>query len=375
MPFTSVTAHIDPYSRVHDTYQAYYRSSISTFCSEDAVAYHEAGNRCGGLLRFLRRVKHSARFQKLAPGEFGTKAIDGIARLLGAKIREPETAVGCYQFYQDSRELRVSIDAHDTGLVARPDLLEWCDLYLKANFWPDLVYSPKVAPIAFLNPSVLEKQAQLKNLRNTKKELDLFVFFRVWGGPNEIEGVEHNLRLLETLARVKCRKKLLAYLLTGEIRTAVARLEKAGVPWTTKWVPQAELWRLAAKSTLNIVRHGMHQCVPWRMAEILAMGGCPVLDYSATTRWHVPLEEGVHYLNLGVPYRPNGAADFDSYEVIDRVERWVASEGLTQTISRNTASYFDEHLTPQALGRYIALQVANVADRSYPRGRILAGNS
>jgi hypothetical protein len=118
-------------------------------------------------------------------------------------------------------------------------------------------------------------------------------------------------------------------------------------------MPLPELWDLAARSRLNVVRHGMHQCIPWRMTDILAMGGCPVLDYAATTRWHAPLEENVHYLNLGVPYRPSGAAPFDPDEVVDRVEDWIAHKTLIGDMEQATANYFDQHLSPENLGRYI----------------------
>jgi hypothetical protein len=59
--------------------------------------------------------------------------------------------------------------------------------------------------------------------------------------------------------------------------------------------------------------------MPWTMTDILAMGGCPVLDYPPTTRWHVPLEENVHYLNLGAVYRKSQPALFDREEVAWRV--------------------------------------------------------
>ena len=363
-PTPGVTAVVEPYCKLHDIYQSYYRNSIAIYCSRQGIPFREIGSRVPRQLRFLRRVRHSERFQRLLPS-VGSRIVDGLAGLLGAVQSNTEHVVGCYIFRQDSAEIKICIDAHDSRLVTKPELLEWSDIYFKANYWPTETYPAKVAPVANVNPSVLTKQQLLKALRREKKELDLFVSFRVWGGADELEGVEHNLALMEALARVKCRKKLLAYLVAGDIGAAVKRLEKAGIPWTTKWVPQAQLWSDAAKSRLNIVRHGMHQCVPWRMAEILAMGGCPVLDYSATTRWHVPLVENVHYLNLDVPYRPGGGA-FPSEELVARVERWVASEDLTETISRNNQRYFDEHITPEALGRYILQHAAETVAQSRP---------
>jgi len=78
-----------------------------------------------------------------------------------------------------------------------------------------------------------------------------------------------------------------------------------------------------------------------------------VMDYAATTRWHVPLVEGQHYVHLNLPYRPNETGGIDAKALTDRVESWVASEELTESISRNTERYFDDHLTPSALGKYI----------------------
>jgi glycosyltransferase involved in cell wall biosynthesis len=346
-----VTALVEPYCKLHDQYQSYYRNSIAAYCSRDGIPFRETGGRFPGTLRFLSRVRHSRRFE--TQWRRGPEIVDNIAARLGAVQSAPEHAVGQYVFREKGATLNICIDAHDSRLVMKPDFLEWSDIYYKTNFWPTEVYPAKVTPIANLNPSVLNHQTLLRHYRDQKKELDLYACIRVWGGTDELEGVEHNLRLLEVLARVKCRKKLLAYLVAGNKEAAIKRLEKAGIPWTTEWTPQAELWSDAANSRLNIVRHGMHQCIPWRMTDIMAMGGCPVLDYAATTRWHVPLVENRHYLNLGIPYRPNEAAAFDADEVVEHVERWVSDEELTRSIGEEAARYFDEYLTPEALGSYI----------------------
>jgi hypothetical protein len=349
--FPGVTAFSKPYCKLYDIYQSYYRNSIAVFCKREGIPFREVGSRFPRQLRALRRIRHSGRFQLAVPG--GTKVVDGLAKLLGSDQSHAEHAVGSYIFHQNGQEFKICIDAHDSRLVIKPDLLEWCDVYFKSNYWPTEVYPAKVAPIANVNPSCLNRIRLLKKFRREKKEMDLFVSFRVWGGQDELEGVEHSLALMEALAKVKCRKKMLAYLVAGDIGTAVRRLESAGVPWTTKWIQQTELWSYAAKSRLNIVRHGMHQCVPWRMAEIMAMGGCPVMDYAATTRWHVPLVENQHYLHLGVPYWAHKGGAINSDDLVARVERWVASEEMAKTIGSNSERYFDEHLTPDLLGKYI----------------------
>ena len=348
----SVEALVEPYNRIQDHYQAYYRTSLAAYCAPCGIPFRETGSRFLAPLRLLYTIRESNQYKRILPGAAGQRVIDTMARMLGAR-RGPQHSSGKYIFHLETGDVRVVIDAGDTGRIARPEFLEWSDLYFKTNYWPTREYPPKVRPMANLNPLVLPHINDLQEVRNADKEWDLFGFFRVWGGKNELEGVEHNLALFETLARIRCKKKLLAFLVVGDTTAAAKRLEKAGVPYTTTWIPRAEVWRIAARSRLNIVRHGMHECIPWRMTETLAMGGCPVLDYESTTRWHVPLEENVHYLNLGVPYQPSSAPQFDRDAVAARVEEWLARADLVRDISRNTAGYFDQHLKPERLGEYI----------------------
>ena len=73
---------------------------------------------------------------------------------------------------------------------------------------------------------------------------------------------------------------------------------RQGIAWTTDPLPLFDLWRLSAQSRLNVLRLGMHHCVPWRMMDVLAMGGCPVLDCDPYTLWPQPLERNQNYLSL-----------------------------------------------------------------------------
>ena len=321
---------------------------MAAYCSNQGIPFRETGSRFSRQLRFLQRVRASSKFSTY---QLRRALIDGLARLLGARSGA-EHAFGRYVLHEGDAALKIAIDAFDTGELRSEELTKWCDIYFKTNYWPTRTYPPKVLPLANLNPDVLPHALYLREARSAEKEWDLYGFFRVWGGTDELEGIEHNLALFETLARVKCRKYLLAYLVSGDTRAA-ARLKKAGVPYTSSWVPRSEVWRIAARSRLNIVRHGMHECIPWRMTDMLAMGACPVLDYAATTRWHVPLQENVHYLNLGAAYNRSQVDRFDPKEVAGRVEAWLADRNRLLGIGLNTARYFDDYLTPERLGSYM----------------------
>jgi hypothetical protein len=350
-PKQRVEAFIEPYNRTLDLYQSYYRFSIARHCKSEGILFQEKAPRFAPLLRFLGRVRRPTRFRWVNRAQ-EIPLLSLAARLLGV---DPglEHAVGRYVLHSDGAELKICIDAQDFGNIGQPELLEWCDLYFKTNYWPQAAYPSKVVPLANLNPLVRPSLPRLTQYRTSETEWDVFGFFRVWGGRDEIEGIEHNLALFEALARLKCRKKLLAVLVAGDIAGAAARLEKAGIPWTTKWMPINDFWRTAARSKLTIVRHGMHQCIPWRMTDVMAMGHCPVLDYRATTRWPVPLQEYEHYLHLGLPYDPSGSVPFYADAVTDRIHSWLAEEGLIDSIGRSAGRYFDDHLIPERLGQHI----------------------
>jgi len=350
---------LEPYSRYQDLYQSYYRGSISAYCGQESIPYRESGSNFAGVLRFLGRVRGSERFNSILPARIKTPVLDGVAGLMGARVTAKHR-VGRYIYHGSGAEIRICIDAEDSGAIKLSDPLEWSDLYFKTNYWPNREYHPKVVPLANVNPLVFAGQEELRGYRNCEAELDLFGFFRLWGR------IDHNLALFEALARLPCRKELIAYVISSDAGPEVARLEKAGVAWTTRPMPLKKLWSLAARSRLNIVRHGVDDCIPWRMTDIMAMGHCPVLDYRARTQWHIPLRENVHYLSLDVPPEDTIApAEFTS-RVMERIEGWLSAKGLISSVAENSAAYFDENLAPARLGRHLVEQSRNRRARGAP---------
>ena len=309
MQIRAITAHIDPYFRTLDLYQEYYRHSIRRACESNGIAFSEHSNTYSdGTVRKLRAVRYSYKLQKLRQHKWFLSLVDGIAGMLTRGPRLNLPPVGIYDILTDTGDtVTICIDANDSGAIFQ-DLAATHDLYFKSNFWPSLTYPSNVIPIANLNPLVGRDIPYFVGLRNTPKTTDLFAFFRVWGGRDEFEGIEHNLALIESLAESKCSKYLCAYLVAGDIPKLGKRLESQGIQWTTQHMPQRKLWQRAAESRLNIVRLGMHECSPWRMIDILAMGGCPIIDYGPQTRWPNPLVEGRHYLNLHLPPASLGPA-------------------------------------------------------------------
>jgi hypothetical protein len=268
-------------------------------------------------------------------------------------VKGPVPSVGVYRLTTDRHEeLRVCIDANDSRTIS-DDAAASCDIYFKSNYWPSCHYPSHVLPLPNMNPLVGRNLAFFRSLREARKERDLFAFFRVWGGSNDTDAVEHNMALLEALSKVKCNSYILAYLVAGNIPSLGKRLDGLGIPWTTKPMSTRELWKRAAGSRLNIVRMGMHQCSPWRMIDILALGGVPVVDYTPTTAWPEPLVEGKHYLNLnflpGQEKRTSGVAG--------AIEFWLQDNSLLLSVSRDTANYFDHYLEPEMLGNSILRSV------------------
>ena len=224
--FERLEAVVEPYNQTHDRYQAYYRTGLSAYCSSHGIAFQETGSRFPNLLRLLGKIRASKKLNR-CPG--GPALMETFARFMGAHAGR-DHALGTYILHGHGETVKIVIDAFDSGELQSDELLNWCDIYFKTNYWPTRVYPPKTLPMTNLNPDVLPHLEYLREARKAEKEWDLFAFFRIWGGVDEVEGVEHNLALLETLARVKCKKFLLASLVTGDTGAAVREAEKRRHP-------------------------------------------------------------------------------------------------------------------------------------------------
>jgi hypothetical protein len=356
----SVETCISPYDYSHDRYQAYYREGLRRYLSQRGERLRVRSiPRFPKVLTLLRAARNSSRLRRafgpLAPRLHSS--LDRFAATLGGKRPAPSgffhPLVGQYQFRFDGVQARICLDASDSGDICSPELLEQSDLYLKTNYWKARRYDSRVIPFYNGNPLILPHIGRLRSMRPRPAEFDFCFVVRVWGGRDEVEGVEHNIRLLEAAARAPGRKFLLAYLVAGDTAALGERLRKQGITCSTTPLRLKELWRIAAASRLNIIRLGMHACVPWRMTDMLALGACPVLDQPPLTVWPEPLREGVHFLQLGALATPGACiADERAYSDIPaRLEQVLADDRLVREIRANAADYFDRHLAPEAVGR------------------------
>jgi hypothetical protein len=372
----AIDAPTSPYDHHFDLFQTYYRRGILSALANTKVVFNDYSlSSFPRVLRFLRRVRHSFKLERFL-AYFGCnagRALDRIAATIGGQRKSPSglfhSLVGQYVFRMaDGTVKKVCIDAHDSGEVSSPALLEWSDVYLKTSFWKSRAYDRKVAPLYNGNPLLLGHLNHLRSLRTTKPDYDLCFILRVWGGSNEVSGVEHNLRLLEQVAKCDCRKFIVAYLVAGDIPKIAARLDRQGIPWRLGPIKITELWKISASSRLNVIRLGLHSCVPWRMADLLAMGACPVLDQSPKTLWPAPLIEREHFLNLGVEPEAETcvASDYRYATISGLIEKYLSDENNLMRIRENNARYFDRNLMPESVGRYICAQVteANTLDMS-----------
>jgi hypothetical protein len=206
------------------------------------------------------------------------------------------------------------------------------------------------------DPLMLGRLDDLRRRRSTSKTLDLSFVVRIWGGTDGVEGIEHNLRLLEAIDRVRCEKRLLAVLPPGDPGRTSRLLRKLRTPATTHGISPRELWELTARSRLTVIRLGVHYCVPWRMTGALAVGSCVVLDRPPLSRWPEPLRENLNFLSLGtlvapgVPIAPDAQYD----EIPSRVEEWLSRPDLSDEIGEANARYFDASVAPEQVGRQIA---------------------
>ena len=94
----------------------------------------------------------------------------------------------------------------DLPELSNLELAAWSDVTFKTNFWPTVEYPANVRPLVNGDPSVLDRIPALRAARSTPKQYDLCCIMRVWGGREGLEGIEHNIRLLEAVKRARCAR-------------------------------------------------------------------------------------------------------------------------------------------------------------------------
>ena len=269
------------------------------------------------------------------------------------------------------RRVKFAVDVHDNKAIRSSAILAWSDLYFKSNKWNSVAYSDKILPI--VNGCRLSEGEirSLSSLRHVKKEYDLAFVARVWGGP------EHSVRMFEQLARLDCKKQLLAILVPKaspegrrQNQEYVRRLEAANVPWVSEsedgLLPRRRLWEWYAKSSLVVIRCGKHLSMPWRMIETLCLGACIVYDMIPQIHWPISLEPNAHYLTLSIPLLVEGsAAPLESYERIpELISGYLADPSLQEHIREGSRGYFDRAASPAMVATYILSSIERTCELS-----------
>jgi hypothetical protein len=362
----AVTAYLRPYDYVHDRYSAYYREGLRRYVARNGGTYREvAMGRHPRLLAAARRVRDAYRlrpaFSKMGWLQSG---MDRVAAQVEGDVRLPagvfvDTASHYLIATGGGREVRVCIDSSDDGNDVNDVILRWSDVYFKTNYWPTIRYAAKVQPFVNADPLVIPQLKAFRRYRRAHKEHDVCMVVRVWGGKDEVEGVEHNLRLIEAVAKARCSKFLYAYLVAGDVAAATRRLARQGIPCGPHPIPGPDLWRVSAHSRLNVIRLGMHYCVPWRVTGALAIGSGIVLDRAPLTRWPEPLADGVNYVALGTEtgtHQPL-ATDAQYAAIPGQIEAWLADGDLAARLGRNNAAYYDRFVDPEPVGERIVAAV------------------
>lgn len=348
------------YDEYHDMYQEYYATGLQQFLSRYRVRMKTIPlQRRPALLRGFRRIRASSKIARVMGRRFG-QAIDRVAGVVAGKRRPPSgefhPLVGQYHFhFASGRTVRLAVDSSDGGEIASESLLSQSDVYAKTNYRNDLAYDSKVMPLCNGNPLILPYLSLLRGHRVPDARYDLCFIVRVWGGRAEAEGIEHNLRLLEAVNKAKCNKLILAYLVAGDLEEQENRLRRLGIATTRAPLSLRAIWEASASASINIIRLGMHNCVPWRYMDLLAMGSCTVFDQSPQTIWSPAVVDRRHYLHLGVMTKPDQplASDDRYNDVTSQIESYVADRRLQNEIRVESADYFDHHSCPEALGRQL----------------------
>ncbi len=321
------------------------------------------------LLLNLDKLKRSYKFNRIIRNNRKViRLIDQVGKKIEGPLNSPSSIfnllVGQYIFrINESKEYKICIEMADGGTVVSEELLNWCDIYFKANLWKSKKYPEKVKPMYYPNPRIISDIDKLAKYRRHKKLYDICFIVNVRGGIDDGSmGIEHNLRLIEEISKVKCKKFIYAIVMLGDKQKIVKRLEKQKIPYSTKFMKIKDLWKIHAQSHLSFIRLGMHFCIPWRMQDLIAMGACPAFDSTPYSVWPVPLVENQNYLSLNLNWNPTKpVATEEEYETIpDLIYSMLYDQERIEQISKNNSLYFDNYLEPVKIGEYIIKTVESM---------------
>lgn len=295
---------------------------------------------------------------RIRPLPLLARLVPGVDRKVSALLRMQSSGhpshCGRYEADIGGRKIRFAIDGTDSSPIHHPDILEWSDLYFKANQWPTIHYDRKVTPIVNGSGNLNWNNIRwLQSLRNFPKDLDAVFVANLWGGR------EHNVKLFEELSKLKCRKELLAIFPAGgdeeETRALFDRLKRHGVPFTLHPLPTKRFWETMARARVVFRRAGNHLCIPWGMVDLLCMGACMVLDADPYPQWPCPLKPGIHFSSCGIhrPLDGSPAADADYLNIVPAIGNLLDSPARMQDIREAGIHYFEKHASPERVARYI----------------------
>lgn len=341
--------------------QAYFRQGLESSIRTISVQFsHTPICRFPTLVKGLALAKESRKARRLLGASRLERTTETLARIIGGKPRfdaSRYSATICrYGLSLDDGTTRsFCIDVADSPEIGDPELLKTSVAYFKTNFAVRGTYPDNVFPLFNVGPDMPGTLRNLALLRGMRKEYDLSFIVRVWGGTNEVDGIEHNLRLIEALSKVRCRKFFHIFLIAGDTQAIAQRLDSQGIRWASHPLSPEECVRVAAQSRLSVVRHAIHSSIPWSTVEKMAVGSCVLLDHDPSMRWMAPLVRDTHFLCMDTDVdRKSLVATEAAYAALpERVEGFLYDPRATEEIGRNAAAYFDAHLTPEKAGEYI----------------------
>jgi hypothetical protein len=276
-----------------------------------------------------------------------------LMRLGRRYANHPQSFVGHYTLGTGPDRIRFAVDPNDNKRIASQAALDSCDVYFKSNKWSGERYPSKVLPL--VNGNGLHDRrslAFLTSLRNAPKDRDLVFISRL------ASGVDHNIKVFESLARLKCRKLLIAVLYAQHGHDQYAKtLEGFGVTCVSRNLPSMELWKLMATSRVNFIRLGAKHCVPWRMVDLLCMGSCIAIDRHPLSDWPVPLQDGANFVSCFGRDTLTPPSESDYSIVANTVEHLLDAPELERTIADNNAAYFDRYASPAMVAHYVVQSV------------------
>ena len=308
-----------------------------------------------GLLQNRKDFGYKLIISKKVPSILHDPAIDveWVKILFSICLFKVELSNKEFYFCIDTRDSYKA--AKDEGLGYHMPVLSKVRYYFKVNYRDEViesdpnlkVYASKIIPIGpffAIRPPVLLRflpkirhlrrfpsLEEIRNLRNVKKDLDIFFVVNFWGDRHAADN-EFRYQIMKEVKRFPSVVSVTGFVTDGKLPERFAEFR-------CKQYSLKDFLRNVARAKVAIYVRGLHECLSFKLGQLLALG-MPIVGQTIANNKRL-LYSNEHFASQ--------FAFDDPKEIVQEAVKLLSEPERMQMLGHANARTFDAKFTPQAV--------------------------